>query len=285
MKNALKRILFISAVTILAIGCSNANKRSINDNETSVSKNIPVQKKKIISGEKLFRSKCIACHGIGEEAMNITGPHLNNLFGRKFGGVKNYRYSESLLKTNEDKLTCNKENLITFLVEPQQFIKEVTKDKNASTKMLYKSLEPQDIEKIVDYIADFNTVKMDDAHLVEMERKDERCFAKPIPNADFSECNLAGVDFSGADLRGANFKNANLIGAKLSKANLSKANLSGTLLAGADLKQTNFESANLTGAKMVKAFLANTNFKNATLDNVTWVNGRRCAPGSVGECE
>ena len=172
---------------------------------------------------------------------------------------------------------------MAFLEEPQQFIKKVAEDENASTKMLYKSLKLEDIQRIVDYLDDYTTIKMDEEHLTKMGEKDARCFAKPKPNADFSDCNLSGVDFSGADLRGANLKNANLIGAKLSKANLSKANLSGALLAGADLKQTNFESAILFRAKMVKAFLGETNFKNAILDSVTWVNGRTCAQGSICE--
>ena len=41
-------------------------------------------------GEKVFK-KCKACHRIGLDAKNGTGPHLNNIFGRVAGELRDYK--------------------------------------------------------------------------------------------------------------------------------------------------------------------------------------------------
>ena len=46
-------------------------------------------------GAQLFR-KCSACHTVGEDGGNRAGPTLYGLFGRRFGEVAGYRYSEAL---------------------------------------------------------------------------------------------------------------------------------------------------------------------------------------------
>lgn len=56
---------------------------------------------------------------------------------------------------------------------------------------------------------------------------------------------------------------------------LHAADLRGTRLASADLSY-----ANLTDARMEGAVLAKTRF-----DNATWVDGRTCQSGSVGQCK
>lgn len=279
----LTKLALFSIVIMMFTSCGENTKKEHTISLPEASVNSVVKE---VSGKDLFRSKCMVCHKVGEEAINSIGPHLNNLFDRKIGSIKNFRYGESFLKVNSElDVTWNNENLKEFLTDPQEFIKKVTNDPNGSTKMISKTLTGDEVNKIVDYIEGFNTTQMSAAHVDKMKKKDERCIVDPNPNGDYSGCNLAGVDFSGADLSGADLKDTNLIGANLSKANLTGANLSGSTMAGADLRETNFESANLTDVKMVKAFLAKTNFSNAVLDNVIWVNGRRCATGSIGECK
>lgn len=82
-----------------------------------------------------------------------------------------------------------------------------------------------------------------------------RCGAPPQANADYSRCNLTGVNFTAADLTDANFQrstltNANLTGANLTGANFKKATLTGANLSGADLSDatlTNVVSGGITG--------------------------------------
>ena len=60
----------------------------------------------------------------------------------------------------------------------------------------------------------------------------------------------------------------------LQNANLMLANLKGVSLLDADLRGANLRGANLTGTILIKA----------RFGGATWVDGRICAPESVGKC-
>lgn len=49
----------------------------------------------LAAGEQSFRSKCLPCHSVGEDARHKIGPVLNSLDGRKSGTTKGYSYSEA----------------------------------------------------------------------------------------------------------------------------------------------------------------------------------------------
>jgi uncharacterized protein YjbI with pentapeptide repeats len=85
----------------------------------------------------------------------------------------------------------------------------------------------------------------------------------------------AKCDLSAADLSRANLSGANLFDAKLLSADLSGANLS-----GADLGEANLTRADLSGADLSGADLG-----RAVLSGAYWVDGRKCARGSIGDCE
>ena len=96
--------------------------------------------------------------------------------------------------------------------------------------------------------------------------------------------NLMGADLSRSILQLANLKDANLMlinleGAHLHAANLQNANLMMANLAGASLLDADLRGANLHGANLTRTILI-----QAKLDGATWTDGRKCAPGSVGEC-
>jgi cytochrome c len=46
-------------------------------------------------GQELFR-KCAACHTLEADGRNKAGPRLHGLFGRKAGGVADFKYSPAL---------------------------------------------------------------------------------------------------------------------------------------------------------------------------------------------
>ncbi len=49
----------------------------------------------LAAGETSFKSKCLACHAVGEGAATKLGPALNGLDGRKAGTIPGYSYSEA----------------------------------------------------------------------------------------------------------------------------------------------------------------------------------------------
>jgi len=50
-------------------------------------------------GSKVFK-KCAKCHAIKASYKQRSGPHLENIFGRKVGGILDYNYSDALRSAN-----------------------------------------------------------------------------------------------------------------------------------------------------------------------------------------
>ena len=121
---------------------SENSKQNENDNIEIVSFD-PILVKQ---GEKIFKS-CKACHRIGLNAKNGTGPHLNNIFGRVAGELNDYkRYSKNIKKLGQEGLIWNNETLTYFLENPKKFIK--------GTKMNFKGIKKsEELAALVEYLA------------------------------------------------------------------------------------------------------------------------------------
>ena len=121
---------------------SENSKQNENDNIEIVSFD-PILVKQ---GEKIFKS-CKACHRIGLNAKNGTGPHLNNIFGRVAGELNDYkRYSKNIKKLGQEGLIWNNETLTYFLKNPKKFIK--------GTKMNFKGIKKsEELAALVEYLA------------------------------------------------------------------------------------------------------------------------------------
>lgn len=95
-------------------------------------------------GEKVFK-KCKACHQVGEGAKNKTGPHLNNVMGRAFGGMEGFKYSKTMAQMGEDGEVWNEETLAAFLAKPKAYVNK--------TKMSFAGLKKEgDIAAVTEYL-------------------------------------------------------------------------------------------------------------------------------------
>jgi len=98
----------------------------------------------------------------------------------------------------------------------------------------------------------------------------------PLSNANFQNAKLSGADMNGTNLTSAILWNASASGATMIRATLYNADLSGT-----DLTNANLTNANLYGAKITPL----TKLAGANLSGATWIDGRQCTQGSIGECK
>ncbi len=67
-------------------------------------------------GQRLFESRCIACHSIES---NRVGPALRGVFGRRAGAAPGYDYSVAV---SSSKLVWTARNLDRWLTNPEQLI-------------------------------------------------------------------------------------------------------------------------------------------------------------------
>ena len=95
-------------------------------------------------GAKVFK-KCRSCHAVGPEARNKTGPHLNELFGRKAGAVADFKYSKDMLRAGADGLVWTTEKLNIYLETPKALV--------TGTNMNFRGLKKaQDRQDLLTYL-------------------------------------------------------------------------------------------------------------------------------------
>ncbi len=105
-------------------------------------------------GKKEFR-KCSTCHAL-EEGKKKIGPTLFKILGRTAGEVDGFKYSQSYLDAGKKGLKWDKENLIAYLENPKEFLKQYLGEEKVKTKMLLKIKKIDAREDIVAYLETLN---------------------------------------------------------------------------------------------------------------------------------
>jgi cytochrome c2 len=70
-----------------------------------------------VRGEKHFE-ECATCHST-QAGVNGVGPSLHDVFGRKAGGLDDYRYSPAMKRSG---ITWTPQALDTFVADPQKAV-------------------------------------------------------------------------------------------------------------------------------------------------------------------
>lgn len=97
----------------------------------------------VAKGEKGFK-KCKSCHTVeAPDGTKIvkggkTGPNLYGVMGRQAGSVEGFKYSDSLVAAGDGGLVWTEETFVGFTQNPKDYLKEVTGDSKAKSKMTFK---------------------------------------------------------------------------------------------------------------------------------------------------
>jgi len=83
----------------------------------------------LADGEAQF-NKCRSCHTIGPDKMNVVGPHLYGVFGRKSGTEPGYSFTPAMTAHN---VVWDFDTLDAYLTAPQAVVK--------GTKMTYQGIK------------------------------------------------------------------------------------------------------------------------------------------------
>jgi cytochrome c len=97
------------------------------------------------AGARVFR-QCAACHKVGADARNGTGPHLNGILGRVIGSVEGFAYSQPMKDAGSGGAVWDAASLDAFLADPKG-----TMPRN---KMAFAGLrKPEDRAAVIAYLA------------------------------------------------------------------------------------------------------------------------------------
>lgn len=94
-------------------------------------------------------NKCLACHAIGEDAVNKVGPRLNGVVGRPVGSLDDYSYSQAMLAARDSGVEWNRQTLTRFFKLPKHFL--------PGTSMAFAGMTQRaEIDALIDYLASFD---------------------------------------------------------------------------------------------------------------------------------
>ncbi|WP_158966339.1 c-type cytochrome [Chachezhania sediminis] len=98
----------------------------------------------VAKGENVFK-KCKACHQVGDDAKNRTGPVLNGIVGAPAGHVDGYKYSKPMQAAADGGLVWTDGELASFLANPKKYMK--------GTKMSFPGLKSErDTAAVIAYL-------------------------------------------------------------------------------------------------------------------------------------
>jgi cytochrome c len=96
------------------------------------------------AGERAFR-QCAACHQVGDNAQNRTGPVLNGVYENAAGHVDGFRYSNPMTAAGDDGLVWTAEELDAFLTDPRGYMR--------GTRMAFRGVQDADERAaIIEYL-------------------------------------------------------------------------------------------------------------------------------------
>jgi cytochrome c len=97
-------------------------------------------------GERTFQ-QCYACHSVDPEEIDLPGPNLTGVLGRRAGTWAQFTYSPAMRAAGSERgLVWTRETLDAFLTDPQGFL--------PGTSMAYAGLrEPSVRADVIAYLA------------------------------------------------------------------------------------------------------------------------------------
>lgn len=102
-------------------------------------------------GKQVFR-KCVACHTFDTSGKNRIGPNLYGIVGKPIGNIKGFRYSKSYPAAGAKGVTWTAENLEEYLINPRKFMRKVTGNSAARSKMVFRLSKKSERQNVVEYL-------------------------------------------------------------------------------------------------------------------------------------
>lgn len=128
------------------------------------------------AGKVVFK-KCTACHQIGPDAKNKSGPILNDIIGRQAGLLEDFKYGKSIVSAGEKGLIWTDDEVAAYLEDPTKYLRAYLDDTSARSAMAFKLKKEQDR---LDVVAFLKSIGSEDAAAAEPEAPIETRTAEEV---------------------------------------------------------------------------------------------------------
>lgn len=115
-----------------------------------------------VAGEAQFNRQCVACHVVRDADGDVlagrnarTGPNLYGIAGRQLGVIEEFRYGDALVQLGVDGTVWTEEAFVGYVQNPTAWLREVTGDARARSKMAYRVRSEEDALNLYAYLAGF----------------------------------------------------------------------------------------------------------------------------------
>lgn len=101
-------------------------------------------------GATIFQ-QCRACHS-PQQGVNLVGPSLFEVVGRRAGSIPGYEYSQALQEAAGKGLVWTPEHIAAYLQNPHKFLDDFAEDPGAPNKMPFSLSDQKEREDVVTYL-------------------------------------------------------------------------------------------------------------------------------------
>ena len=122
----------------------------------------------IEAGASAFQSQCQNCHNVINEAGDVlagrpnvrTGPNLYGIIGRQ-AGTEEFRYGASLVEAGEAGLVWDEEEMVSYLLDPQGYLRETLDSNRARSQMSFRVRDEETARDVIAFLAQFGEIEED----------------------------------------------------------------------------------------------------------------------------
>jgi cytochrome c len=143
------------------------------------------------NGETLFGRQCVACHVVADASGEVlagrnarVGPNLFDIAGRTAGVIEGFRYGDAIIVAGEGGAVFDEATFVAYVMDPTAWLREITEDARARSKMSFKVRSDSDAADIFAYLATFAAEVADEEEVeeeveeVEVEVEEEEAAAE-----------------------------------------------------------------------------------------------------------
>lgn len=104
------------------------------------------------AGEKIAKTRCVACHSFEKGGPNKVGPNLFGVTEHGPGKVEGYSYSPGFKAAADKGFAWDHDHLHKYLADPTAFLQETSGDAKARSKMTFKLPGDEDRNNVIAYL-------------------------------------------------------------------------------------------------------------------------------------